>query len=88
VRDHAHTAPEAGEVTYKDEPLRILKVRNPRGSQEWNGAWSDGSKEWTAQVMKELNDTFGDDGERGISPANAVTDDASQVYSGYPTKTS
>ncbi|KAK3078319.1 hypothetical protein LTS18_007808, partial [Coniosporium uncinatum] len=59
--------PKAGEVTYKDEPLRILKVRNPRGSQEWNGAWSDGLKEWTAQMMKELNHTFGDDGIFWIS---------------------
>jgi len=88
VRGHAYTVLEAREVPYKDEPLRLLKVRNPWGSQEWNGAWSDGSKEWTAEMMKELNHTFGDDGERRILPANAVTDDVSQARSGYPTKIS
>lgn len=29
---------------------------------EWNGRWSDGSKEWTPYWMKKLNHTFGDDG--------------------------
>src|ERR1700760_25234 len=33
--------------------IRLLKLRNPWGNQEWNGAWSDGSKEWTPDVMKE-----------------------------------
>ncbi|TID23599.1 Methylenetetrahydrofolate reductase 2 [Venturia nashicola] len=47
--------------------LRLLKLRNPWGSQEWNGAWSDGSKEWTPDVMKELDHTFGDDGIFWIS---------------------
>ncbi|RDI78654.1 Methylenetetrahydrofolate reductase 2 [Venturia inaequalis] len=50
-----------------DGKLRLLKLRNPWGSQEWNGAWSDGSKEWTADVMKELDHTFGDDGIFWIS---------------------
>lgn len=50
-----------------DGNLRLLKLRNPWGSQEWNGAWSDGSKEWTPDVMKELDHTFGDDGIFWIS---------------------
>lgn len=50
-----------------DGKLRLLKLRNPWGSQEWNGAWSDGSKEWTPDVMKELDHTFGDDGIFWIS---------------------
>ena len=29
---------------------------------EWNGAWSDGSKEWTPYWMQKLNHRFGDDG--------------------------
>jgi hypothetical protein len=51
----------------RNERLKLLKLRNPWGSQEWNGAWSDGSKEWTPDVMKELNHTFGDDGIFWIS---------------------
>jgi hypothetical protein len=46
----------------RNEKVRLLKLRNPWGSQEYNGAWSDGSKEWTPDVMKELDHTFGDDG--------------------------
>jgi hypothetical protein len=28
------------------ETLRLVKLRNPWGKFEWEGAWSDGSKEW------------------------------------------
>jgi hypothetical protein len=51
----------------RNEKVRLLKLRNPWGRQEWNGAWSDGSKEWTPDVMKELDHTFGDDGIFWIS---------------------
>jgi hypothetical protein len=46
----------------KDGKIRLLKIHNPWGNAEWNGAWSDGSKEWTGEIMKELNHTFDDDG--------------------------
>lgn len=29
---------------------------------EWNGPWSDGSKEWTSYWMQKLKHTFADDG--------------------------
>ncbi|KAF2673466.1 cysteine proteinase [Microthyrium microscopicum] len=54
------------EIT-KDGKIRLLKLHNPWGNQEWNGAWSDGSKEWTPDVLKELNHTMGDDGTFFIS---------------------
>ena len=47
--------------------------RNPWGRRafngigEWNGPWSDGSKEWTPYWMKKLNHRFGDDGEFWMS---------------------
>ena len=49
------------------EKVRLLKLHNPWGKQEFNGAWSDGSKEWTAEAMMELKHTFGDDGLFWIS---------------------
>lgn len=30
--------------------------------KEWNGSWSDGSKEWTPEALKELDFTFGNEG--------------------------
>ncbi|KAF1989635.1 cysteine proteinase, partial [Aulographum hederae CBS 113979] len=63
VRGHAYTILEAREIG----DLKLLKVRNPWGKTEWNGAWSDGSKEWNAEMLTKLNHTFGDDGIFWIS---------------------
>lgn len=43
---------------------RLVKLRNPWGEIRkglWEGAWSDGSKEWTAEVQEELGHKFGSD---------------------------
>jgi len=66
VRGHAYTVVDAREV----HGHRLVKIRwvlvafvantaltvprNPWSETEWNGAWSDGSKEWTWEIMKEL----------------------------------
>lgn len=55
---HAYSVLRA--VEYKGE--RLLMVKNPWGDTEWNGRWSDGSKEWTAEALKELDFTFGNEG--------------------------
>lgn len=60
VRGHAYTVLNAKEIKDpkdKEKTLRLLKIRNPWGDSEWNGAWSDGSKEWTADTMRELDHT-------------------------------
>ncbi|KAH8176580.1 calpain family cysteine protease domain-containing protein [Sarocladium implicatum] len=49
---------------------RLVKLRNPWGKIRkgiWEGAWSDGSKEWTRQAQQELNHTFGSDSVFWIS---------------------
>ncbi|KAL2177428.1 uncharacterized protein P884DRAFT_269811 [Thermothelomyces heterothallicus CBS 202.75] len=49
---------------------RLVKLRNPWGMNKkglWEGAWSDGSKEWTTEVQEELNHQFGSDSVFWIS---------------------
>jgi hypothetical protein len=36
--------------------VRLLKLRNPHGGTEWNGAFSDGSSEWTAALKAEVEE--------------------------------
>ena len=55
---HAYTVLRA--VNYGK--WRLLLVKNPWGRVEWNGPWSDGSKEWTPEALKELDFKFGNDG--------------------------
>jgi hypothetical protein len=45
-------------------------VKNPWGETEWNGPWSDGSKEWTAEALQALDHQFGNDGIFWISYAD------------------
>jgi flagellar biosynthesis GTPase FlhF len=43
---------------------RLVKLRNPWGKVRkgiWEGAWSDGSKEWTTEAQQELGHKFGSD---------------------------
>ncbi|CAE6501551.1 unnamed protein product [Rhizoctonia solani] len=59
---HAYSVIAAREVNGK----RFLHLRNPWGKVEWTGAWSDGSKEWTAEwlaLLPQLQHKFGNDGE-------------------------
>jgi hypothetical protein len=67
--NHAYSLIRA--VQEKDEEgkeHKLVLIRNPWGERgwdgngEWNGPWSDGSKEWTPYWMQKLNHTFGDDG--------------------------
>lgn len=41
---------------------RLLKIRNPWGNTEWNGAWSDSSSNWTPALKKQLGWTPDNDG--------------------------
>ncbi|KAK4171425.1 putative calpain [Triangularia setosa] len=66
---HAYSILRATEEVDEDgKKVRLVKIRNPWGQRssdgigEWNGPWSDGSKEWTPYWFKKLNHTFGDDG--------------------------
>ncbi|KAH7329494.1 hypothetical protein B0I35DRAFT_46084 [Stachybotrys elegans] len=58
---HAYIVMEARKIK---SGQRLVKLRNPWGKIRkgiWEGAWSDGSKEWTAEVQEELGHKFGGD---------------------------
>ncbi|XP_063586504.1 calpain-5-like isoform X2 [Penaeus indicus] len=48
------------------QKIRMVRLKNPWGEREWNGAFSDGSPEWSkvsASEREKLGLTFEDDGE-------------------------
>mmetsp|Transcript_8461 Transcript_8461/g.21610 ORF Transcript_8461/g.21610 Transcript_8461/m.21610 type:complete len:737 (-) Transcript_8461:23-2233(-) len=47
--------------------VRLIKLRNPWGSFEWNGDWSDSSSLWTPQMVAAFNFRRSDDGEFWMS---------------------
>lgn len=56
VPGHAYTILRAYQPMFTTERLRLVKLRNPWGTFEWKGAWSDDSPEWKKhpQVKYEL----------------------------------
>ncbi|KAF9768139.1 hypothetical protein IL306_014591 [Fusarium sp. DS 682] len=64
---HAYVVMEARKLR---SGQRLVKLRNPWGKVRegiWEGDWSDGSKEWTAEVKEELGHKFGSDSVFWIS---------------------
>ncbi|KAI4151733.1 MAG: hypothetical protein LQ340_003329 [Diploschistes diacapsis] len=59
---HAYSVMKAQELVIDGSPQRLVLVRNPWGNSEWTGPYSDGSKEWTIDLMQKLGHRFGDDG--------------------------
>jgi hypothetical protein len=62
IGNHAYSVLRA--VEHKGK--KFVVVRNPWGDTEWNGPWSDGSKEWTLEwlsALPVLNHSFGNDGQ-------------------------
>ncbi|XP_060710438.1 calpain-5-like [Hemiscyllium ocellatum] len=74
VKGHAYGVTDVRKVRvgqglmafFKQEKLYMIRMRNPWGSTEWNGPWSDGSEEWQ-KISKAERENIGvtvrDDGE-------------------------
>ncbi|XP_065178959.1 calpain-5-like [Sycon ciliatum] len=58
------------EGIFSSKKFHLVRIRNPWGQTEWNGAWSDGSDEWknvSEKERKKLGIVFEDDGEFWMS---------------------
>ena len=48
ITGHAYTILSAHEVNSRGQRVKLLRLRNPWGSGEWKGQWSDGDNaSWT-----------------------------------------
>jgi calpain-15 len=51
VPGHAYSILRAYQPKFTTEKLRLVKLRNPWGTFEWKGAWSDNSPEWKTHPL-------------------------------------
>ncbi|KAM4690221.1 calpain-3 [Rhinophrynus dorsalis] len=70
VKGHAYSVTGVEETTCKGNQVKLVRLRNPWGQVEWNGSWSDNSKEWTMIDKSEkirLQHQVNEDGEFWMS---------------------
>ena len=62
IKHHAYSLINAYEFQHKGKNVRLLQLRNPWGSEEWNGEWSDNDPNWTPELKKSMNQISQNDG--------------------------
>uniref|UniRef100_A0A8C2B9E7 Calpain-3 n=1 Tax=Cyprinus carpio TaxID=7962 RepID=A0A8C2B9E7_CYPCA len=70
VKGHAYSVTAVEESQQKESKVRLVRLRNPWGQVEWNGPWSDNSKEWETLSKGEkekLQQQNAEDGEFWMS---------------------
>ena len=54
VSGHAYSLISIHEFEHEGEEVKLMKLRNPWGSYEWKGDWSDSSELWTEELREEI----------------------------------
>ncbi|XP_014636092.1 PREDICTED: calpain-3 isoform X3 [Ceratotherium simum simum] len=70
VRGHAYSVTGLEEAWFKNEKVKLVRLRNPWGQVEWNGSWSDSWKDWSFVDKEEkarLQHQVTEDGEFWMS---------------------
>lgn len=68
ISNHSYKVLETAEITgIKGDKTQLLKIKNPWGTNEWEGDWSDKSKKWTEEIKELLNFEDKEDGIFWIS---------------------
>uniref|UniRef100_A0A7M4FNW1 Calpain-3 n=1 Tax=Crocodylus porosus TaxID=8502 RepID=A0A7M4FNW1_CROPO len=70
VQGHAYSVTAVEETAFKEDKIRLVRLRNPWGQVEWNGPWSDKSDEWNLIDKSEkirLQHKIAEDGEFWMS---------------------
>jgi len=52
VRGHAYTVVGVKELTVSGTKHRLIKIRNPWGSERYTGEWNDNDTRWTPQLLE------------------------------------
>ena len=59
---HAYNIVSVHEVEHQGKGLKLIRLRNPWGINEWQGDWSNESSKWTSKLKREVDFTEKDDG--------------------------
>lgn len=62
ISGHAYSLISIHEFQFEGKETKLLKLRNPWGTGEWTGDWSDKSELWTPALKKKVGFTDVDDG--------------------------
>lgn len=62
ISGHAYSLISIHEFEHNGSEVKLLKLRNPWGSGEWQGDWSDKSPLWTPALKSQCGYIDGDDG--------------------------
>ena len=62
ISGHAYSLISIHKVKYQGREVRLLRLRNPWGSGEWQGDWSDNSPLWTPALKSQVGFRDEDDG--------------------------